>query len=162
RPRQREVDVQLVGPRDDLGLAELDERGVDAEVALALDAGLGRQIGQLLERLRELRPAIGIAGVIDRIDADEDILGAQHFRPGEPTRGEDDGPGRDRPPRLAARGGAWRGGEKPAPWRLPASATPGERSRGASRRRASGWGRMRARGRAMRSASFRTSATSAS
>src|SRR5436189_183969 len=71
RPRQREVDVQLVGPRDDLGLAELDERGVDAEVALALDAGLGRQIGQLLERLRELRPAVGIAGVIDRIDADE-------------------------------------------------------------------------------------------
>ena len=42
-------------------------------VSLPFDAGRRRQIGQLLERLQKRRPAIGVAAVIDRIRADEEV-----------------------------------------------------------------------------------------
>ncbi len=46
----------------------VDERRLNLE-ARALDAGLGRQLRQPLERLDEFRPAIGIARVVDGVDA---------------------------------------------------------------------------------------------
>ena len=83
RPRQREIHAELVGAGDDLGLGERDQRRVDAEAARALDARLGGEIGQPLEGLDELGPAIGIAGLVERVHADEDVLGAQRLGPGE-------------------------------------------------------------------------------
>lgn len=61
---------------DDGGFGELDQRGVDVEsLGGGLDAGFGAQVGDFLEGLDELGPAIGVAGVIDGVDADEDIEG---------------------------------------------------------------------------------------
>ena len=54
--------------------------------APALDARLGREPGEVLERGDELRPAIGIPGIIHRIHADEDIPRADDLRPAERER----------------------------------------------------------------------------
>ena len=59
----------------------LDQRCVDAEAALALHARFRRQIRQPLEGGDELRPAIGIAAVVDCIDADKDVETANHLGP---------------------------------------------------------------------------------
>ena len=56
-------------------LVMCEQRRVDRE-ALALDPRLGREIRQLLERGDELGPAIGIARIIERVDADEDVARA--------------------------------------------------------------------------------------
>src|SRR4051812_41921957 len=48
---------------DDVRLGHVDERRVDVELP-ALDARLGRQVGQSLEGEDELRTAIWIAGVM--------------------------------------------------------------------------------------------------
>ena len=39
----------------------------------AFDAGPRRQPRQLLERANELGPAVRVAGVVERVDADEDV-----------------------------------------------------------------------------------------
>ena len=52
----------------------------------AFDARLGRERRGSLERLDELRPAIGISRIVERIDADEDVVRAQHFRPRQRQR----------------------------------------------------------------------------
>src|SRR6185503_16873810 len=57
---------------DDLGLRERDERRVDAKSA-AVYAGSRRQRRQRFERAYELGPAIRIARVIERVDADHEI-----------------------------------------------------------------------------------------
>ena len=51
---------------------------------VALDTGLGREIGEALELGDKLRPAVGIARIIERIDADVDVARAVRF--GEPER----------------------------------------------------------------------------
>ena len=48
-----------------------------------LDAGLGRHVRHAFESLEELGTAIGIAGIIEGIHADEDIGGIEHFGPRE-------------------------------------------------------------------------------
>ena len=48
-----------------------------------------RQRRQLLERRDELRAAVGIAGVVERVDADDDVVRAEHFGPAERQRQED-------------------------------------------------------------------------
>ena len=53
------------------------------------DAGLGRQRREPLERAEVLGAAVRIAGVVERVDADDDGLGAEHFRPGHRQRQED-------------------------------------------------------------------------
>ena len=53
------------------------------------DAGARRQRREPLERLEVLRPAVRVAGVVERVDAEDDGLGADHFRPAERQRQED-------------------------------------------------------------------------
>ena len=50
--REAVVDAQVDSALDDLRLREVDERGVDVKSLRALDGGLRRQIGHLLERTR--------------------------------------------------------------------------------------------------------------
>src|SRR4029434_7631447 len=59
-PGQREVHAELPCAQHDLRLAERDQWGVDAEAALALDPRLGGEVGQALEGLHELGPAIRV------------------------------------------------------------------------------------------------------
>ena len=56
---------------------------------LALDSRLGREVGQLLERGDELGPAIGIARIIERVDADEQVARAGRLGPGQREAEED-------------------------------------------------------------------------
>jgi hypothetical protein len=46
---------------------------MDVELAHPFDSDLGREVGQLLERFEILGPAVGIARIVDAVDADEDI-----------------------------------------------------------------------------------------
>ncbi len=55
----------------------------------ALDAGLGGQVRHAREGLDVLRPAIGIAAVVERVDAHEDVTGAQRLGIGQRERQED-------------------------------------------------------------------------
>ena len=48
---------------------------------LALHAGLRRERRELLERRDELGPAIRVPRIVHRVDADEDVARAEHFRP---------------------------------------------------------------------------------
>ena len=49
---------------------------------------LRRQRGHALERCEVLGPAVRVAGVVERVDADDQRLGAEHFGPGERQRQE--------------------------------------------------------------------------
>src|SRR5690349_13367301 len=69
----REVDAVTQAGLDDLGFRPRDQRRVHPE-ALAFDPGLGRQVRERLERADELRPAVRIAGIVDRVDAAEQIV----------------------------------------------------------------------------------------
>ena len=60
----------------DIGLAHLLERRVDSE-SVALDTGLGGKVSEPLEFLDELRPAVGVARIVERVDADEDVARAR-------------------------------------------------------------------------------------
>ena len=57
--------------------------------ALAVHARRGRQRRQLLEGGDELRTAIRIARVIERVHADDDVVRAEHLGPAERQRQED-------------------------------------------------------------------------
>ncbi len=67
------------------GLRHRNQRRLDPKPS-AFDARLGRQLRGSLECLDELRTAIGISRVVERVDADEDVVGAEHFRPCERER----------------------------------------------------------------------------
>src|SRR5687768_7189682 len=70
------------------------ERRQDSETR-AFDACTCRQISQSFEGLEILRPAVGIPGVIERVDAEDDPLASNHFCPREPQREKDGVPRRD-------------------------------------------------------------------
>ena len=55
----------------------------------AFHAGLGGEVGEPLEGRDEFRPAIRIAGIVDRVDAAEDVGGAEHFGPAQRHRQHD-------------------------------------------------------------------------
>src|SRR4051812_33415806 len=55
----------------------------------AFDTGARRQIGKPLESTNELRPAVGVAGIIEGVDADDDVLCAEDLGPSEREREED-------------------------------------------------------------------------
>src|SRR5262249_56731777 len=93
-PGQREIHAELVGARNDLSLAEGDERRVDAKAAATFDAGLRGEIGEALEGFDELRTAVGIARVVEGVDADEDVLRPLHLRPPQGMREEEGVPRR--------------------------------------------------------------------
>src|SRR5262245_45383330 len=71
--RQAVVDAQRAPALDDLLLGEGQERCVDPEPALPLDAGARGQVGERLKRTKIFRPAVRVARVVDAIDADIDI-----------------------------------------------------------------------------------------
>jgi len=61
---------------------------MDAEAG-AFDAGPRREIRERLERGDEFRTAVGIAGIIERVHADDDVARAVGFGPSERQRQED-------------------------------------------------------------------------
>src|SRR3546814_2093672 len=69
----------------DIGLAHMLERGVDMEID-ALVAIARREPRQRLEPRNELRAPVGIARIIDRVDADVDILPPPRLRVRSSTR----------------------------------------------------------------------------
>src|SRR3990170_7747684 len=79
RMGQSVIHPQFYSAADDLRLGELDERRMDAESARSLDACFSRQLAQLFKGRDELWPTIGIARVIERVDSDKDVAGAQHL-----------------------------------------------------------------------------------
>src|SRR5258708_847243 len=64
----------------------MDERRVNMHMRASLYAGLGGQIRHALKRIDEFRAAIRIAGVIDCINADEDVRTRKDFRPSQRER----------------------------------------------------------------------------
>ena len=85
--RRRVVDAELGASTDDLRLREVDQRCVDRESS-TFDRGAGREVGGRLEGLDELGTAIGVAAVVERVDADEHIARAPHLGDGQRrTRG---------------------------------------------------------------------------
>ena len=73
---------------DDLGLGEPDQRGVDGQPR-AFDAGPGGEVRHPRVGLEVLGPAIGIAAVVERVGAEEDVAGAEGLGPGQREREED-------------------------------------------------------------------------
>ncbi|MPN32287.1 hypothetical protein SDC9_179765 [bioreactor metagenome] len=61
---------------------------MDAQ-SVTFDPGFRGQVGHRLKSLDEGRSAVGIAGIIHRIDADEDVTGIQDFCPGHRDRQHD-------------------------------------------------------------------------
>jgi len=60
------------------------------DMLAAFHCGFGGQVGHCLERGKVLRPAVGVAAVIDGVDAYKDVVTIEHFRPGE-SEGQKDG-----------------------------------------------------------------------
>jgi hypothetical protein len=80
------VDPERQPGADDFGLAHLDQWGMDTITLTSLDTGGRGQIGQRLEGGDVLGPAVRIAGIVERIDPDEDVARLQHLGPGERER----------------------------------------------------------------------------
>src|SRR5256885_1078512 len=60
----------------------MNQRRVDVE-ARAFDAGFRREVREVFKRGDVFGPAIGIAAVVERVDTDENVCRAEHFRPRE-------------------------------------------------------------------------------
>ena len=78
----RPTPVRMMSP-----LAHVDQRGMHAKPP-ALDANLGRQVGELLEGCDERWPAVWIARIVDRIDADEQVGRSEYLGPAQRERQE--------------------------------------------------------------------------
>src|SRR5688572_1754494 len=81
--RDRIVHAQGPSQADDVGLAQLDQRCADKERLEPFGPGTRRQVRHALEGGDVLRTAVRIAGVVDCIHADKDIVRAEHFAPRE-------------------------------------------------------------------------------
>src|SRR5215831_6806261 len=92
---QGEVEAQAGAEPDDVCLGQAQERGADPKRESSLDAGLGSQVGRRLERFEELRPAVGIARVVEGIGADEYVAGSGRLAPGDRVREKEGVAGRD-------------------------------------------------------------------
>src|SRR5882672_2339352 len=86
--REPVVETELDAAADDVRFAEGDERRVHTE-SRAFDAVARRHGRQMLERGEELRPAVGIAGVVERVHADEEVVRAEDLGPAKRERQED-------------------------------------------------------------------------
>ena len=84
---QAVIEAQRQTAADDLRLRQRDQRSTNVKAA-AVDARFRGQSRHPLERLDVLGPAVWIAGVVQRIDADEEVAGAQHFSPRQRQRQE--------------------------------------------------------------------------
>ena len=67
---------------NDLGLGSMHERRPYLDRS-AFDTGLGRQTSERFERLDELGPTVRVAGIVERIHADEDIARSGRLRSGD-------------------------------------------------------------------------------
>ena len=69
------------GQFHDPRLVQLSERRVNAKVRLPFNAGFGCQVGHAFKRGDELRAAIRITRIVDRVRADEEVLRPEHLGP---------------------------------------------------------------------------------
>jgi len=74
------VHTEFGPPADDFGLGEIDERGVDFDLA-SLYPHLGPKVREPFEGSHEGWPAVGIARVVDSVDADEQMARGKRLRP---------------------------------------------------------------------------------
>ena len=72
------VHTQSYATANDLGLAQVDQRGMDVE-AIIFNTCPGCHVCESFEGFYEYRPAIGIPGIIDGIGPDENIPGTGSF-----------------------------------------------------------------------------------
>ena len=86
---QFEGNAELTSQAHDFRFREFDQRRVDTNARAPLDAGFGGEVAHLFESMNELGPAIRIAGVIERVDADVDVVGFEHFGPCQRERKKD-------------------------------------------------------------------------
>ena len=77
----RVVDAQRHVPVDDFGFGQIDQRGVDRQRLSPARSALGGQIGHRLEGGDVFRSAVGVAAVVECVDADEDVGASRSFRP---------------------------------------------------------------------------------
>jgi len=77
------VHSKLGAGEDNLCFCLLYDRDMNEVSTLALDGGGGSEIGGLLESGYEFGPAVRIAAVVGRVDADEDVERTEHLGPGE-------------------------------------------------------------------------------
>jgi hypothetical protein len=83
------VDPQRQSPADDFGLGEVKQGGMDAEAALPFYRRPGGEIGHRFKGGDVLGAAVGITRVVEGVDADEEVEGAEHLGPAK-GEGEED------------------------------------------------------------------------
>src|SRR5579859_1646972 len=88
--RQIVVNAELQPFLYDVGLAQVNQRRVNRQALLVFDAGFRREICHPLKGGDVFWAAVGIARVVECIDADEDVLSAQDLGPRE-REGQEDG-----------------------------------------------------------------------
>lgn len=86
---EAEGDVELRSEADDVGFGELQEGRVNFDLGAAFDSGFGGEVGHGLEGFDEFGATVGVAGVVEGVDADDDGIGFEDFGPGEGKRQED-------------------------------------------------------------------------
>src|SRR5690242_5424804 len=67
------VHAERAAELDDLALGEVYERRADADRRRALHAAARGEVRHALERGDVRRAAVGIAGIVDGVDTDEDV-----------------------------------------------------------------------------------------
>src|SRR5260370_20849910 len=72
------------------GFRKADQGGANIDFCAASDGGLGGKVGHALEGFDEFGAAVGVSGVIERVDADENVRGLENLSPGQ-REGEEDG-----------------------------------------------------------------------
>ena len=72
------VEAEALCLERDLGFAQMLERSVDRE-PLPFHSGLCCKVGELLKFRDEFGPAVGISGIIESVDSDEDVACAARF-----------------------------------------------------------------------------------
>src|SRR5207248_9222028 len=87
-PREVERGADLHTETDDVSLREVDQRGTNLDRP-APDPSLQRQRRRPLERFDELRAAVGIAAVVEGVDAEVHGVGVAGFGNAHGDRKED-------------------------------------------------------------------------
>ena len=78
--RDAVIDPKFQTDPNDIGFRPLNERGMDGYL-FALHGSFGSQIGHGLKSIYELGTAVWVAAVVERVDADEDVVCSQDFGP---------------------------------------------------------------------------------
>jgi hypothetical protein len=79
---KRKIDAELDGFANDFSFRQLDQGRMNLKPS-ALNPGFCSKVGQGFERFDEFRAAIGVAAIIDRIDAEKNVIGWDYFGPGK-------------------------------------------------------------------------------